>query len=115
MSTTPTTLSFAMRSPSSSPKREQPAAHLGGYRHFGRLEVAVGVGVLVAAGDQRDGAEDEGDGRKPAVVCGTHGVSLAVRGVIPRVVRYLDRAWASSTRWRSSVSRASRTSVRDST
>ena len=58
---------------------------------------------------------DEGDGRDPTAVREAHGLSLAVRGVIPRVVRYLARAWASSTRWRSSVSRASSTSVRVST
>ncbi len=120
VSTTPTTESFGDPVSLLQPEGEEPATDLRGHRHLGRLEVAEGVGAFVAAGGDRNDAEkrqchperSEG-GMAPLSV--THGFSLAVRGVIPRVVRYLDRAWASSTRWRSSVSRASSTSVRDST
>ena len=100
------------------PEGEEPAADLRGHRHLGRFEVAEGVALSWrqdASGNEPRKAMSSGCQSAETAVSVTHGFSLAVRGVIPRVVRYLDRAWASSTRWRSSVSRASSTSVRAST
>ena len=56
---------------------QEPASDFGRDGDLRRFEVAVGVGLLAAAGGQ----DERGENEEP------HGESLAVVGVSPRVVR----------------------------